>query len=125
MLEPGPAWRVLTAFALRPLGGSDASVAAVRVQVWHMQLDAMRNRIIRLNLHLEFASIATMTATLPAGAHARTTLACQDDLLLANVWLACILAPYSLDGAYMHVLVHRHVSHRALPAEMAPGLVSM
>ena len=38
------------------------------MQVWHMQLDAMRNRIIRLNLHLEFAGIAVMTATLPAGA---------------------------------------------------------
>lgn len=37
-------------------------------EVWHMQLDAMRNRIIRLNLHLEFLGIATMTAALPAGA---------------------------------------------------------
>ena len=37
-------------------------------EVWHMQLDAMRNRIIRLNLHLEFAGIATMTTAVPAGA---------------------------------------------------------
>jgi hypothetical protein len=36
-------------------------------EVWHMQLDAVRNRIIRLNLHLEFAGIATMTSALPAG----------------------------------------------------------
>ena len=42
------------------------STTICMVQVWHMQLDAMRNRIIRLNLHLDFAGIATMTATLPA-----------------------------------------------------------
>lgn len=36
-------------------------------EVWHMQLDAMRNSIIRLNLHLEFAGISTMAAALPAG----------------------------------------------------------
>jgi hypothetical protein len=32
-----------------------------------MMLDAKRNRIIRLNLHLAFASVATMTAVAPAG----------------------------------------------------------
>lgn len=37
-------------------------------EVWHMQLDALRNRIIRLNLHLEFASIALMAAITPASA---------------------------------------------------------
>lgn len=37
-------------------------------EIWHMQLDAMRNRIIHLGLHLEFAGISTMLATLPAGA---------------------------------------------------------
>lgn len=36
-------------------------------EVWHMQLDAVRNRIIRLNLHFEFAGIATMTTAVPAG----------------------------------------------------------
>ena len=45
-------------------------------EVWHMQLDAMRNRIIRLNLHLEFLGIATMTATLPAGASLRSGHVC-------------------------------------------------
>lgn len=39
-------------------------------EIWHMQLDAMRNRIIHLGLHLEFAGISTMLATLPAGARA-------------------------------------------------------
>lgn len=36
-------------------------------EVWHMQLDAMRNSIIRTNLHLQFAGVSTMAATLPAG----------------------------------------------------------
>lgn len=36
-------------------------------EIWHMQLDAMRNRIIHLGLHLEFAGLSTMVATLPAG----------------------------------------------------------
>lgn len=36
-------------------------------EVWHMQLDSIRNGIIRLNLHLEFVSVATMTAAFPAG----------------------------------------------------------
>lgn len=38
-------------------------------EIWHMQLDAMRNRIIHLGLHLEFVGVSTMLATLPAGAH--------------------------------------------------------
>lgn len=37
-------------------------------EVWHMQLDAARNSIIRTNLHLQFAGVSTMAATLPGGA---------------------------------------------------------
>ena len=36
-------------------------------EVWRMHLDASRNTIIRLNLHLSFASVAAMIATAPAG----------------------------------------------------------
>jgi hypothetical protein len=38
-------------------------------EVWHMQLDAMRNTIIRTNLQLQFVGVSTMAATLPGGTH--------------------------------------------------------
>jgi hypothetical protein len=52
-------------------------------EVWHMQLDAMRNAIIRLNLHLEFAGISTMAAALPAGASPHNTFCLSASSLAA------------------------------------------
>lgn len=49
-------------------------------EIWHMQLDAMRNRIIRLGLHLEFAGVSAMLATLPAGAARLPRHACPGRL---------------------------------------------
>jgi hypothetical protein len=45
-------------------------------EVWHMQLDAMRNSIIKTNLHLQFAGVSTMAATLPGGATTCCKLCC-------------------------------------------------
>eukprot|EP00892_Ulva_mutabilis_P004724 jgi/Ulvmu1/2623/UM014_0074.1 len=117
--EPGPRWtrhmqlahRLLLAYTSR-IRGLDSHVRELTEhldstrEIWHMQLDAMRNRIIHLGLHLEFAGLSTMIATLPAALFGMNLASGLEDRAgmfwpVAGASVACGLAAYS-----MLVLVH-------------------